>query len=816
MARKRIYEVARQYNISSDALIQMLRDLKHDVKSHMSVMDEKMILDVNMKFEAEKIAAREDQARKKLMAEKTEKPVSEKPQPGKSPVAAPQGPQGGPQQSQTAPAAQRPQGGPRPSGAGLQRPSGAGPQRPQGGPRPSGAGPQRPQGGSPRRPASPATAPARPATAPSYDAGGEDRARRHRSKRKKRPATDQREVEASVRRTLAQMDTGRVRRRRRRGGKDEDGEETDQGNLIQVPEFISAAELAEYIGVNPTAIVAKCFQMGLMITINQRLDMATLVTVAAEFGFELEEQAEYGLEFLEEEEKEEEEAELDARPPVVTIMGHVDHGKTSLLDYIRESNVIAGEAGGITQHIGAYEVELPQGKIAFLDTPGHEAFSAMRARGAQATDLVVLVVASDEEVMPQTVEAIDHAKAASVPIIVALNKMDLPTARPDRIKDQLGHHGLIPEEWGGETIMCEVSAKTGTGVDHLLEMILLQSEVLDLKANYNRRAQGVVIEAELDKGRGTMATVLIQQGVLKVGDPFVAGQNSGKVRALLNERGHRMESAGPSTPVQIMGFTGMPQVGDMFAVMESEQLAREISNKRQQLRRAHDYRQARPVTLEDIYHQIQEGQIQELPLVIKGDVGGSVEALSDQLIRLENDEVKIRIIHAGVGAINESDVLLATASNAIIIGFHVRPANARVRDLAEREKVDIRLYDIIYRVTQDVTAALEGMLKPEIQEKVVGIVEIREIFRVPRAGVVAGCLVQSGSVRRNASVRLVRDGVVVYDGTIGSLRRFKEDVREVQTGFECGLTIDGYQDLKERDQVEVYETQEVARQFQVR
>jgi translation initiation factor IF-2 len=766
MAKKRIYEVARQYNISSDALVRMLRELKHDVKSHMSVMDEKMILDVNMKFEAEKLAAREDQARKKQMAEKaaTEKAAPAKPAPEKEATSrSKRRRKKRPEQATTQPPAAAPSPAPEEEGA----------------------------------------------------AAGE-RERRRRPKKKKKHQVDQREVEASVRRTFAQMDSTKTRRRRRRADREEESEDAEAANLIRVPEFISAAELAEHIGVSPTAIVAKCLQLGLLVTINQRLDMDTIMTVASEFGYTVEEQAEYGIEYLEEEEEEEEEEDLAPRPPVVTIMGHVDHGKTSLLDYIRESNVIAGEAGGITQHIGAYEVELSKGKITFLDTPGHEAFSAMRARGAQVTDIVVLVVAADEEVMPQTVEAIDHAKAAGVPIIVALNKMDLPSARPDRIKEQLSHHGILVEEWGGDTIVCEVSAKTGQGVDHLLEMILLQAEMLDLNGNPNRRAHGVVIEAELDKGRGTLATVLIQHGVLHIGDPFVAGQYSGRVRALLNERGHRIQEAGPSTPAQIMGFTGMPQVGDTFAVVESEHIARDISNKRQQLRREHDYRQSKPVTLEDIYHQIQEGQIQELPIVIKGDVGGSVEALSDSLMRLENEEVKIRIIHAGVGAINESDVLLATASNAIIIGFHVRLASPRVRDIAEREKVDIRLYDIIYRVIQDVTAALEGMLKPEIQEKVVGTVEVRELFRVPRFGVVAGCQVLSGSVRRNATVRVVRNGVVVYEGIIGSLRRFKEDVREVQAGFECGLTVDSYQDLKQSDMIEVYETQEVARQLQPR
>ena len=755
MASKRIYEVAKQYNISSNALVQMLRDLDHTVKSHMSIMDEKMVLDVNMRFEQEKLAARKEQDRKKKMA------ASET---SAKPKAVKDAPRGSKPKTEAEPAARKKD---------------------------------------------------QSSTAKMARGDGDARGRRRRSKKKK-AKVDQKEVEASVRRTIAQMDSTRTRRRRRRGEREEDEPGDEAQPVIRVPEFISAGELAEQLSVSPTEIVSKCLQLGLMITINQRLDMDTLMTVASEFGFDVEKQSEYGLEYIEEvEEEEEDEGALEPRPPVVTIMGHVDHGKTSLLDYIRESNVIAGEAGGITQHIGAYEVELESGQITFLDTPGHEAFSAMRARGTQVTDIVILVVAADEEVMPQTIEAIDHAKAAEVPIIIALNKMDLETARPDRIKEQLSQRGLLVEDWGGDVIACEVSAISGQGMDHILEMVLLQSEMLDLKANPNRRAQGVVVEAELDRGRGTLATVLIQQGTLRVGDPFVAGQFSGRVRALLNERGSRVESAGPSAPVQIMGFSGMPQVGDSYAVVESESLAREIGSRRRQMRREHEFRQSKPVTLEDIYDQIKEGEIQELPVIVKGDVGGSVEALSDSLLRLENDEVKIRIIHTGIGAINESDVLLATASNAIIIGFHVRP-NAQARALAEREKVDIRLYDIIYRVIQDVTDALEGMLKPDIEEDVVGVVEVREIFKAPRVGTIAGCYVQSGNVTRNANIRLIRDGIVVYESTVGSLRRFKEDVREVQSGFECGLTVDGFQDVKQDDTIEVYETREVARQLETR
>tara|TARA_B100000029_G_scaffold516253_1_gene627997 strand:+ start:4909 stop:7218 length:2310 start_codon:yes stop_codon:yes gene_type:complete len=769
MAKKRIHEVAKQYNISSNALVEMLQDLNHTVKSHMSVMDDKMILDVNQRFEKEKSAAKEDQDRKKKMASSdsaVKEPSIKKDRvaPGKSKNALSSKKQ---VENQTTEKQSK-----------VEKELKENEQSKE-------------------------------------NNESEKQVRRRRSKKKKRAKVDQKEVEASVRRTIAQMENTRSRRRRRRDVSEEELSEEETANIIRVPEFISAGELAEHLSTSPTELVTKCLELGLLVTINQRLDMDTVMTVAAEYGYDVEEQSDYGLEYIEEEEEEEDESLLTSRTPVVTIMGHVDHGKTSLLDYIRESNVIAGEAGGITQHIGAYEVELENGGITFLDTPGHEAFSAMRARGTQVTDIVILVVAADEEVMPQTIEAIDHAKAAEVPIIIALNKMDLENARPDRIREQLSHHGLLVEDWGGDIIACEVSAITGDGVDNILEMVLLQSEMLDLKANPSRRALGVVVEAELDRGRGTLATVLIQQGTLRVGEPFVAGQFSGRVRALLNERGSKIHEAGPSTPVQIMGFSGMPQVGDAFAVVENEALAKEIGSRRRQMRKEHEFRSTRPITLEDVFDQIKEGEIRELPVIIKADVGGSVEALSDSLLRLENDEVKIRIIHTGIGAINESDVLLAAASNAIILGFHVRP-NSPARALSEREKVDIRLYDIIYRVIQDVTDALEGMLKPDIEESVVGLVEVREIFKAPRVGTIAGCYVQSGTITRNGNARLIREGVVIYESTVGSLRRFKEDVREVQSGFECGMSIEGFQDIKQGDTVEIYEKREIARQLETR
>jgi len=492
-------------------------------------------------------------------------------------------------------------------------------------------------------------------------------------------------------------------------------------------------------------------------------------------------------------------------------MGHVDHGKTSLLDYIRKTNVIAGESGGITQHIGAYDVELPGGKkICFLDTPGHEAFTAMRARGAQVTDIVVLVVAADDRVMPQTIEAIDHAKAAGVPIVVAINKIDLPTARPDLVKQELAGHGVVVEEYGGKNVCVEISAKKGTNVERLLEMILLSADLLDLRADPSRRAKGVVLEARVEQGRGVVASVLVQNGTLRVGDPFVAGQQYGRVRALFDERGRGMPAAGPSNPAEVLGWTGTPAAGDIFLSFEDEREARDIAGKRQALHREHEFRAAKAISLTEFHSQMSRGEANELKLIIKADVDGSVEALSESLAKLSTSEVQIRTIRQAVGQITESDVLLAAASGAIVVGFHVRP-DGRARELAEREKVEIRLYDIIYKAVEDVKQALEGLLKPEFREVVLGSAEVRQVFKLSKSGTVAGCMVTSGSVPRAARVRLVRDGTSVWAGRIGSLRRFKEDVREVTSGFECGIGLDGMNDLKVGDVIEAFTVEELAR-----
>jgi translation initiation factor IF-2 len=581
---------------------------------------------------------------------------------------------------------------------------------------------------------------------------------------------------------------------------------------IKVAEFITVNELANIIGVPASEIIKKCLNLGLVVSINQRLDFDTITLIASDYGFEVERAEEYLEDIIEEEPDRPE--DLEPRPPVVTIMGHVDHGKTTLLDYIRQSNIVAGEAGGITQHIGAYQVTLPNGKqITFIDTPGHEAFTAMRARGAQVTDIVVLVVAADDAVMPQTVEAINHALAANVPIIVAINKIDKPEANPDKIKQQLAERGILVEDWGGKYQCVEISAKYGKNVDLLLEKILLEAEIMDLKANPKKKARGVVIESKLDKGRGPIGTVLVQNGTLKIGDPFVAGTTFGRVRAMFDERGNRVEVAKPSTPVQVIGFDNLPEAGDSFVVVEDEKTAREIANRRSQLKREQRFRQLRAVSLDKLSEQIKEGKVKELPIIIKADVNGSVEALSDSLMKLSNEEVKVRIIHRAVGAISESDVLLAQASGAIIIGFNVRPTSA-AKKLAENENVEIRLYNIIYNVINDVKSALEGMLEPEKREEILGTAEVRETFKIAKVGTVAGCFVTEGKILRNARARLIRNGIVIYDGKIASLKRFKDDVKEVEAGLECGIALENYNDIKVGDIIEAYNILEVKRKLE--
>ncbi|MHB1222908.1 MAG: translation initiation factor IF-2 [Gemmatimonadaceae bacterium] len=582
---------------------------------------------------------------------------------------------------------------------------------------------------------------------------------------------------------------------------------------VHVNEFITVSELAAILKVPATQIVSFAFKnLGLMVTINQRLDFDQIELIAGEFGFQAVLEAEYAVETTAQDEADLPE-DLRPRPPVVTIMGHVDHGKTSLLDYIRKATVVAGESGGITQHIGAYHVSLPdERRITFLDTPGHEAFTAMRARGAQVTDVVVLVVAADDQVMPQTVEAISHARNAGVPLVVAINKVDLASANPGKVKQDLLQHSVVVEEFGGDVMAQEISAKTGLGVPELLEKILLQADLLELKANPDRHASGAVVEAQLDQGKGPVATVLVQNGTLRVGDDFICGIFSGRVRALLDERGKPVKSATPAIPVQVLGLTGVPMAGDQFVVVEDASEAREIAQRRERLEREARSRRSSKgvVTLEDFMSQAAAGENRQLKLLIKADQGGPAEALADALQQLSNQEVQVEVIQRAVGAITESDILLAKASGAIILGFHVRPDN-KARAAAEREGVDIKLYRIIYEAVADVRAALEGLLRPEEREVIVGEAVVRETFKVPRIGLVAGTLIRSGVANRTAHVRVIRDGVEVYDGQVGSLRRFKEDVREVREGFECGIGIENFNDVKVGDVFEFYRTEEVAR-----
>ncbi len=641
-------------------------------------------------------------------------------------------------------------------------------------------------------------------------------------KRRKGLEIDEADIESTMQETLRELEhgAGRVRQRRRRQRREERAadrerdrmQEQESSHTIRVTEFISTGELANLLNVPVTEIISMLFKSGLMVSINQRLDADTITFVADEFGYEVEFITDFGEVDLDLEEDRPE--DLQPRAPVVTVMGHVDHGKTSLLDFIRRTNVVAGEAGGITQHIGAYNVQLQDGRqITFLDTPGHEAFTAMRARGAQATDVVILVVAADDAVMPQTVEAINHAKAANVPIVVAINKIDKPEANPQRVMQQLADHNVLVEQYGGKVQASFVSAKTGEGVSDLLDKVLLEADLLELRGNFKRKATGVIIESRLEKGRGNVATVLVQNGTLRVGDPFIAGIYSGRVRAMFDERDNRVDEVGPAQPALVIGFDGAPEVGDQFVVLNEEREAREIAQRRQQIHREQALRQRKHVTLDEIGRRLALGEFRELNLIIKADVGGSVEALADSLLKLSTDEVAVNIIHSGVGAITESDVMLASASDAVIIGFQVRPI-AGARLLAEREEIDIRTYSIIYKAIEDVRDALEGLLTPEETEKITGVVEVRNTFRVPKVGTVAGCYVVEGRIHRSDRIRVIRDGVVIHTGHISSLKRFKDDAREVQSGYECGLSIENFNDINIGDQIESFEIVETKRKLE--
>ena len=705
MAKIRVYELARKYNISSEALVKILVKEGIAVKSHMSTVEPRVEILIEQHLSRVKAA--------------TKKEIKKKPgEPKKRPPKPPR--------------------------------------------------PQRP---------------------------------RKERKPERRKEADQRAVKESVKRTLAKLDITRKSRRSRKH-REEAVAVVEEENVIHIPEFATVAELAEQLKVDPTEIIQKCLGLGLMVTINQRLSPDTITMVADDFGFRVEWAESYGHELLREKRKAKPER-MASRPPVVTIMGHVDHGKTSLLDAIRKSNIIAGEKGGITQHIGAYEVETGRGKIAFIDTPGHEAFTAMRARGAQVTDIVILVVAADDGIMPQTVEAINHARAADVPMIIAINKIDMPQANVERVKRELLKQNIVLEEYGGNVQGVEISAKLGTNVGKLLEMILFQAELMELKADREAPARGVILEARKEEGRGNVVTVLIQQGTLRMGDVFIAGNYYGHVRALLNERNNKIEEAPPSTPVVVLGCAGVPNAGENFVQVEDDRTAREISFKRQQYQREKDRRVVQRITLDDLYKQIKEGAVKELPLVIKADMDGSVGALVDSLASVTSDEVKINIIHKGVGVINESDVLLASASNAVVIGFHTS-ATPRAQSLAKSEKVDIRRYDIIYQAIDDIKAAMAGLLEPVVTQRDIGEAEVRQVFKVSKVGAIAGCYVRTGNIQRSAKIRVRRGRDIVHEGTISSLKRFKDDVREVATGFECGIGLTGFNDFREGDTLEAF------------
>lgn len=647
------------------------------------------------------------------------------------------------------------------------------------------------------------------------------KAKRSSRKEPLKPELTDEEISRQIRETLATLSgTGkskaskhrRIKRDMLQQQKEKELEQaaSDQ-KILQVTEFVSAAELATLMNVSVNEVISTCMNLGLFVSINQRLDAETISIVADEFGFEVEFVSVDSQEIIDD--QEEDPSVVRDRAPIVTVMGHVDHGKTSLLDQIRHSNIIAGEAGGITQHIGAYAVVLDNGKsITFLDTPGHEAFTAMRARGARVTDVAIIVVAADDNVMPQTVEAINHAQAAGVPIVIAINKIDKPSANVERVKEELSKLNILVEDWGGKYQSQEISAKEGLNIDLMLEKVLLEAELLELKANPVRRGSGTVIESSLDKGRGYVATVLVQNGVMRVGDMVVAGVTHGKVKAMFNERGQRITEAGPSTPVLILGLDGAPQAGDTFNVMENEHEAKVIATKRQKLLREQGLRTQKHITLDEIGRRIAIGDFKELNVIVKGDVDGSVEALADSLLKLTTQEVQVNIIHKAVGSITEGDVLLASASNAIIVGFQVRPSLA-ARKLAENEQIDIRLYSVIYNAINEIKSAIEGMLSPEIEEKIVSNLEVRDVFKITKVGTVAGCMVLDGKIHRNAHIRLIRDGIVVYTGTLGSLKRFKEDVKEVSAGYECGLNIDRFNDIKVGDIIESFETIEIARKL---
>lgn len=795
MAKEKVYKLAKEFKVSSEALVQMLRQMGITVKSHMSTVDEDLRDQIKQKFEQERAEIKKQYARKKQKIAKAKEGVFSRASKEKSAEVTQQSEKEKAEppivQSEIIESHDKP----------LPK-----------------ATAKQPDVESPKASIEPEritqSSKPEPGTAPSTQ-GKKALSKKAKKKgnkgRQARQKIDEAEMKANVKKTLAKIGAGAARKKYKKDTLDKDSIDSEEKKILNVSEFVTVNEVANMMEKKVSEVIAKCLELGLFVTINQRLDFETIELVADEFGFMAKLMSEYASE---DQMTKEEDSSLEQLPraPVVTIMGHVDHGKTSVLDYIRKTNVIAGEAGGITQHIAAYEVSTEHGKVTFLDTPGHEAFTAMRARGSQVTDVVVLIIAADSGVMPQTREAIDHAKAANVPIVVAINKIDLPTANINKIKGELAQHSIVVSDYGGPISSVEISAKTGEGVNKLLETLALETEILELKASKEGKARGVVIESELDKGKGAIATVLIQSGTLCKGDPFITGIHFGKVRDLFNERGQSIDSVGPSQPVVVLGLSGTPQAGDSFKVVGDDKEAREISARRRLAQKERELRKIGSMSLEHLYEAIQEGQMQTLNLIIKGDVDGSVEALASSLEKLSTNEIKVNVIHKSVGAIKETDVNLATASNAIIIGFHLNP-NSKIREMAKKEGVDIRTYRVIYEAVDEIHDAMEGMLAPEIKEKIIGTIEIRQVFKISKIGFIAGCMVTSGNVYRGAHARLIRDDVEIADVKIATLKRHKDDIREVQSGYECGLTLDKFSDYKEGDRLEIYEKIEIARKL---
>ncbi len=804
MAKEKVHNLAKEFKVSSASMLQMLRSMGINVKSHMSTVDESMRDEIKKKFDDERAAIKKKYTRKQKIIEKSQGGIL-----GRAKKA---------EEKSTSKGETRESARPK-SNTGVQQKSGSlsdalkketSRRKPREKSTEERVSHTKPADEEVKKEATRSTPAAEKTSQPTKKEGKEARGKKRKGKKGKgAPEVSQKDVESNVKKTMAKIQAGTSRKRYKKSGKKEE-EASEPQNELLVSEFVTASEFAGMIGKPSSEIIAKCLELGLFVTINQRLDFETIELLAGEYGYNAKLREEYAPIDEDEDAEKAQQGELMPRAPVVTIMGHVDHGKTSLLDYIRKTNVIAGEVGNITQHIAAYEVQTKSGPVTFLDTPGHEAFTAMRARGSQITDVIVLIVAADSGVMPQTKEAIDHAKAASVPIVVAINKVDLETADVERVKGELAQHDVVVESYGGQVSSVEMSAKTGKNVDSLLETLALETELMELKASPEGTARGVVIESELDKGKGAVATVLVRQGTLHKGNALVVGEHYGRIRGLFDERGHAIDAVKPSQPALILGLSGIPQAGDTFRVMDDEKKAREISAKRQAAQREKEWRKHSTASLDTLYDQIQKGQTENLNVVIKGDVDGSVEALAESLAKLSTDEVKINVIHKSVGAIKESDIMLASASEALIIGYHISP-NTKIKETAKRENVEIRTYRVIYDAIEDLRKAMEGMLSPEIREEKMASIQVREVFKISKVGKIAGCMVTSGTVRRGDKARLVRNDVEIAETKIESLKRHKDDTNEVKAGLECGIGLEKVKDIQPNDRIETYKEIEVAR-----